>query len=282
MIEQEIKYILESEKYTMKDQKSLDNLEENFETIDSVNVYLKYEEDFFEKLFDIILKSNKIEGEEWEQIKSNAISFLFSILSIKYKKYLKKFDNTISDIFITLRENKEDEEYQSDILFIFKNKYIEDPLYIVFENIPILKVNDQEKKENLIKSFEDLNEKEEKITGYIFNPEPIVDWMDNNVFVEQDKNAIEKYLDYYNLYIVNDNKKTYTQLDDKIIKLPEYHAVSLVDLIDIIFLCEENIFNPQTNTSIYGVYDFETLEENDWGMDIVKIFKEDISKLFQK
>lgn len=282
MIEQEIKYILESEKYTMKDQKSLDNLEENFETIDSVNVYLKYEEDFFEKLFDTILKSNKIEGEEWEQIKSNAISFLFSILSIKYKKYLKKFDNTISDIFVTLRENKEDEEYQSDILFIFKNKYIEDPLYIVFENIPILKTNDQEKKENLIKSFEDLNEKEEKIIGYIFNPEPIVDWMDNNVFVEQDKNAIEKYLDYYNLYIVNDNKKTYTQLDDKIIKLPEYHAVSLVDLIDIIFLCEENIFNPQTNASIYGVYDFETLEENDWGMDIVKIFKEDISKLFQK
>lgn len=261
-------FLKQPRKFILKDQEA-DLFSEDYKDTGITTVHLQYEEGLFDKWLDTIEipeDTEKTKEELISQEEEKILSLIMSLLCLKYRKYLQNFDNEITDIFILLKEsNVEPDNYVADLMFLFKNKHIEEKLCIVVEDIIWYKKDGNDKL--------DLNK-------IIENLEPV--W-----FPTRDKTneSFEKLKDIYNLYLTTDTK--HYELCSETFNVPGIGTHSGDSLLDHILLREGDMTESKDDNEpqVYGIFPVEDLLEDDgfaddfgWDFDIVFLFKNDIKK----
>ena len=270
-----IKYIEKAEEYKIKDQEADKNGEE-YKDLNIATVYLKYQEDLFDEPNTLGIKEIEDEDKR-KEIKESLINFLITAFSVRYKKYLQNFENTVSHILITIR--KQEEFYVSDILFIFKNKHISESLYILLEDLVWLKTKDC----NLIIPLETLEDDNTKaIEHYRIDADKIMNTIDKSMNFNIEKSKLDKFIDYYNLYLTPEEEKSYDSLFEDNITIGEYGTLLYGELFDIIITLDNELLdeNVDYNCDLYGPYILDELK--DWAFDIMTIFKDEINNMINK
>lgn len=270
-----IKYIEKAEEYKIKDQEADKNGEE-YKDLNIATVYLKYQEDLFDEPNTLGIKEIEDEDKR-KEIKESLINFLITAFSVRYKKYLQNFENTVSHILITIR--KQEEFYVSDILFIFKNKHISESLYILLEDLVWLKTKDC----NLIIPLETLEDDNTKaIEHYRIDADKIMNTIDKSINFNIEKSKLDKFIDYYNLYLTPEEEKSYDSLFEDNITIGEYGTLLYGELFDIIITLDNELLdeNVDYNCDLYGPYILDELK--DWAFDIMTIFKDEINNMINK
>ena len=270
-----IKYIEKPEIYKIKDQEADKNGEE-YKDLNIATVYLKYQEDLFDEPNTLGIKEIEDEDKR-KEIKESLINFLITAFSVRYKKYLQNFENTVSHILITIR--KQEEFYVSDIVFIFKNKHISESLYILLEDLVWLKTKDC----NLIIPLETLEDDNTKaIEHYRIDADKIMNTIDKSMNFNIEKSKLDKFIDYYNLYLTPEEEKSYDSLFEDNITIGEYGTLLYGELFDTIMTLDNELLdeNVDYNCDLYGPYILDEL--NDWSFDIITIFKDEVNNIINK
>lgn len=263
-------YLKQPRKFILKDQEA-DLFSDEYQDTEMTTVHLQYEEGMFDKWLDNVEVEEGSEEKSKEELRSQEeekiLSLIMSLLCLKYRKYLQNFDNRITDIFIALKESEtESDNYEADLMFLFKNSHIKDTLCVVIEGIVWYKKDDSTKL--------DLN----KIISLV---EPV--WFPT---LNTTNESFERLKDIYNLYLTED--LSHYELCGQTFNVPVEGVGTRTgdDLLDYIFLREGNMTddkNPDA-PSIYGIFPVNDLLEEDgaddfgWDFDIVFLFKDEIKK----